>query len=91
MTEDRDDTNLLDTAPEAETEMRGGENDQLDEENILKPEFVRAVKDALGAGENDRVYDLVEPLHPADTADLFEHMPPEAFRVLEGALYGFAA
>jgi magnesium transporter len=44
----------------------------LDEENRLKPEFVRSVKDALNARDFDRVYDLVEPLHPADIADLFE-------------------
>jgi magnesium transporter len=48
------------------------ESDSLDEENTLKPEFVRRVRDALDAGEDDTVYDLVEPLHPADVADLFE-------------------
>jgi magnesium transporter len=30
------------------------------------------VRDALRAGESDAVYELVEPLHPADIADLFE-------------------
>ena len=44
----------------------------LDEDNRLKPEFVRQVLEALDAGETDRVYDLVEPLHHADIADLFE-------------------
>jgi magnesium transporter len=43
-----------------------------DEENRLKPEYVRAVQDALEIGDGGRVYDLVEPLHPADIADLFE-------------------
>ena len=47
-------------------------SESLDEENRLKPEFVRRVRDALDQGENDAVYDLVEPLHPADIADLFE-------------------
>lgn len=46
--------------------------DSLDEDNRLKPEFVRNVKDALDEENFDRVYDLVEPLHPADVADLFE-------------------
>jgi magnesium transporter len=49
-----------------------GEQAGLDAENLLRPAFVRRVKDALAAGENDTVYDLVEPLHPADIADLFE-------------------
>nr|WP_254049930.1 magnesium transporter [Novosphingobium sp. TH158] len=48
------------------------ESESLDEENTLKPEFVRKVREALEEGERDAVYDLVEPLHPADIADLFE-------------------
>ncbi|MFM5895523.1 MAG: magnesium transporter, partial [Novosphingobium sp.] len=47
-------------------------DDRLDEENTLKKDFVRRVRDALDAGETGQVYDLVEPLHPADVADLFE-------------------
>lgn len=43
-----------------------------DEENRLKPAYVRAVQDALEAGDTGLAYDLVEPLHPADIADLFE-------------------
>ncbi len=48
------------------------DNDSLDDENRLKPEFIRRVRDALDANERDAVYSLVEPLHPADIADLFE-------------------
>lgn len=46
--------------------------ESLDEENTLTRDFVRRVQSALEAGETDQVYDLVEPLHPADIADLFE-------------------
>jgi magnesium transporter len=46
--------------------------DSLDEENTLKKDFVRRVREALDAGETDQVYELVEPLRPADIADLFE-------------------
>lgn len=53
-------------------EEEARESESLDEENRLKPEFVRSVKDALDEEDFDRVYDLVEPLHPADIADLFE-------------------
>ena len=71
------DPDLLDnTAEPAVDELRA--EDRLDEdENTLKPEFVRRVRDALAAGERDAVYDLVEPLHPADIADLFELMQPD--------------
>jgi magnesium transporter len=56
----------------AETPEPARDSESLDEENRLKPEFVRRVQDALEAGETDAVYDMVEPLHPADIADLFE-------------------
>ncbi len=56
-------------APE---EPKQGEGEQFDEENRLKPEFVRQVREALYDEIEDSVYDLVEPLHPADIADLFE-------------------
>ncbi len=48
------------------------DDERMDEENTLKPEFVRAIQDALEDGETQAVYDLVEPLHPADIADLLE-------------------
>jgi len=60
------------TAGTEREDDRPPESDRLDEENRLTREFVRSVHDALHEGESDRVYDLVEPLHPADIADLFE-------------------
>ncbi|MBK8628940.1 MAG: magnesium transporter [Sphingomonadales bacterium] len=45
---------------------------QLDEDDRLKPEFVSEVLDAVSAREDERVRELVKPLHPADIADLFE-------------------
>lgn len=59
-----------DAADDAAADVRV--DDRLDEENTLKKDFVRRVRDALEAGETGQVYDLVEPLHPADVADLFE-------------------
>lgn len=58
-----------DAAPEARVE-------ELDEDNLLKPSFVTAVRTALAEDDVARVYDLVEPLHPADVADLFELLQP---------------
>ena len=48
------------------------EVEQFDKENRLKSEFVRNVSEALEERDEARVYELVEPLHPADIADLFE-------------------
>ena len=55
-----------DTAPDVRVD------DRFDKENTLKKNFVRRVRAALEAGETGLVYELVEPLHPADVADLFE-------------------
>jgi len=61
---------LADPAPEAIEPAR--ESDSLDEENTLKKDFVRRVREALEEGDPEAVYALVERLHPADIADLFE-------------------
>ena len=50
---------------------------QLDEDDRLKPEFVRAVLDAVEDGDPEGARSLVEPLHPADIADLFELTPAD--------------
>nr|WP_247712040.1 magnesium transporter [Qipengyuania qiaonensis] len=62
------------------------DDDRMDEENILKPEFVRSVEDALEEGDTKAVYELVEPLHPADIADLLELMEPRERHQLAAAI-----
>jgi magnesium transporter len=62
-------TELRDADAEAET--------QLDEDDRLKPEFVSRVLEAADAGDSEGVRALVEPLHPADIADLFELTPED--------------
>ncbi|HVF94799.1 MAG TPA: magnesium transporter [Sphingomonas sp.] len=64
------DTELPDIT-EAETDS------QLDRDDRLRPEYVRAVLDAVEAGDPEGARALVEPLHPADIADLFELTPRE--------------
>ena len=46
--------------------------DNFDEDDRLRPEFVSQVINALDDGDHETAYDLVEPLHAADIADLFE-------------------
>jgi magnesium transporter len=72
------DDNLLETllpdqndgVPAAEPARNAESLDEQD--NTLRPGFVRKVSEALESGDHERVYNLVEPLHPADIADLFE-------------------
>src|SRR6476659_1392923 len=44
----------------------------IDEEDRLRPEFVDRVLDAVDAGDDETARQLVQPLHPADVADLIE-------------------
>jgi magnesium transporter len=44
----------------------------MDAEDRLRPEFVDKVLDAVDAGDDVTARALVEPLHPADVADLIE-------------------
>ena len=63
-----------------------GRDTRMDDEDRLKPEFVRRVREALEADEADTVYNLVEPLHPADIADLFELLKADERLVLVRAI-----
>ncbi len=59
---------------------------RLDEDDRLRPEYVDEVIAQLDAGESEGVRALVEPLHPADIADLFELVGSEHRRALAAAL-----
>jgi magnesium transporter len=51
------------------------DNDQdsaIDDEDRLRPEFVDRVLDSVEAGDDEAARKLVQPLHPADVADLIE-------------------
>jgi len=63
--------------PEQIDESAQLDSNQLDRDDRLKPEFVRAVLDAVEAGDSEGARALVAPLHPADIADLFELTPHE--------------
>jgi magnesium transporter len=72
----------------SETELAQAETEstQLDEDDRLKPEFVDAVLDAVEAGDVETAHELVEPLHPADIADLFELTPEDRRKELAAAV-----
>ena len=48
------------------------DRDVMDDEDRLRPDFVAEVLDAVEKGDNAAARALVEPLHPADIADLIE-------------------
>ncbi len=59
---------------------------ELDEDDRLKPEFVRAVLAAVEAGDAEAARERVEPLHPADIADLIELTPGDQRAGLAAAI-----
>ena len=59
-----------------------------DEDDRLKPEFVQQVVERVEAGDDEGARALVEPLHPADIADLLELVNSDERRALATALAG---
>src|ERR1044071_1179580 len=57
-----------------------------DEDDRLRPEFVREVIDKTEAGDAEGARALVEPLHPADVADLLELVGSDERQALAPAL-----
>lgn len=47
---------------------------------VISPAFIARFVGAVGDGDKPTLWRTVKELHPADTADLLEHLPPEAFR-----------
>jgi magnesium transporter len=57
-----------------------------DADDRLRPEFVGEVMARVEVGDAEGARNLVEPLHPADVADLFELVDSDDRRALAGAL-----
>lgn len=72
-------------APDGRPEDRPPETN-LDEDDRLRPEFVTRVLDAVEDGDTEAARTLVEPLHPADIADLLELTPEDKRAAVAAAL-----
>lgn len=59
-----------------------------DTQDSLSPEFVRTILDLVDAGDVEAVRERVEPLHPADIADLVELTPTDQRQALAAAIAG---
>ncbi|HEX8839584.1 MAG TPA: magnesium transporter [Sphingomicrobium sp.] len=66
-------------------------NAVMDEDTQLRPEFVAKVLDAVAAGDDETARRLVEPLHPADVADLIELARADEREGLVKALAGIVS
>ena len=63
----------------------------IDEEDRLRPAFVEKVLDAVDAGDDETARQLVQPLHPADIADLIELAARDEREGLVKALAGIVS
>ena len=66
-------------------------NPVMDAEDRLRPEFVNKVLDAVEAGDDETARQLVQPLHPADVADLIELARADEREGLVKALAGIVS
>ncbi|HYG47073.1 MAG TPA: magnesium transporter [Allosphingosinicella sp.] len=71
---------------ESEIDLSGAPPGRLDEDDRLKPEYVSEVMERVESGDSDGARALVEPLHPADLADLFELVDSGDRRALAAAI-----
>ena len=66
-------------------------NQVMDDEDRLRPQFVDKVLDAVEAGDDETARQLVQPLHPADVADLIELARADEREGLVKALAGIVS
>ena len=77
---------MTENMPGTQETESSADTSQLDADDRLKPAFVRAVLDAIDSGDAEGARALVEPLHPADIADLFELAPADQRAALATAI-----
>jgi len=65
--------------PEA-PELPPETSEAVESASVISPGFIAQVVGAVGDGDKPFLWRTVKELHPADVADMLEHLPPEAFR-----------
>jgi magnesium transporter len=73
---------------ETETATGTAESASHDAQDSLSPDFVRTILELVEAGDAEAVRERVEPLHPADIADLVELTPTDQRQALAAAIAG---
>jgi len=78
-------------ATSRDSDLDSTSNAVMDEETNLRPAFVDKVLDAVEAGDDETARRLVQPLHPADVADLIELARSDEREGLVKALAGIVS
>jgi magnesium transporter len=58
----------------------GSETEAVESPGVIAPAFIAQFVGAVGDGDKYSLVRTIKELHPADAADLLEHLPPDAFR-----------
>ncbi|HYJ52103.1 MAG TPA: magnesium transporter, partial [Allosphingosinicella sp.] len=80
------DSDLETSEPGGAAPVAAAPESRHDEDDRLRPEFVREVMDRVEAGDSEGARGLVAALHPADVADLFELVDSGDRRALSAAI-----
>ncbi len=71
---------MNDTRDPVDTPEIHSQPDPAERVGAVTPSMIAQFVGAVGDGDKPFLWRTVKELHPADTADLLEHLPPEAFR-----------
>jgi magnesium transporter len=67
-------------SPQKEPPEKPTEAEAVETPGVLAPAFIAQFVGMVGDGDRFRLRRTIKELHPADAADLLEHLPPDAFR-----------
>jgi magnesium transporter len=70
----------MNDAPDETTAVLPPETVELESPGVIAPAFIEQFAAAVETGDQPFVQRTIKELHPADAADLLEHLPLDAFR-----------
>jgi magnesium transporter len=66
--------------PQGDAPLTEASADAVESPGVIAPAFIAQFVGMIGDGDRFRLRRTIRELHPADAADLLEHLPPDAFR-----------
>ncbi|MBI1358868.1 MAG: magnesium transporter [Alphaproteobacteria bacterium] len=70
----------MNDAPEHDTPAGAPDSQQPDIPGVIAPAMIEQFEEAVESGDRDFLKRTISELHPADAADLLEHLPLDEFR-----------
>lgn len=70
----------MNDTPDRTSTAAPSETPEVEAVGVIGPSMIAQFETAVEKGERESVHRAIEDLHPADVADLLEHLPPDVFR-----------